>query len=85
VGKNARYPKGFRASLFILVTPLLGLRESSTWYSSTSRTVSGGLKFHCWRTDVTALELIIVPNNSGFTAALSNIVPETKTLLSPIN
>src|SRR5438094_9430569 len=24
--------------------------ESSTWYSSTSRTVSGGLKFHCWRT-----------------------------------
>src|SRR5207244_9678993 len=25
-GKNARYPKGFRASLFILVTPLLGLR-----------------------------------------------------------
>src|SRR5438105_15920219 len=23
--KNARYPKGFRASLFILVTPLLGL------------------------------------------------------------
>src|SRR5437899_980464 len=24
--KNARYPKGFRASLFILVTPLLGLR-----------------------------------------------------------
>src|SRR5213083_2578623 len=24
--------------------------ESSTWYSSTSRSVSGGLKFHCWRT-----------------------------------
>src|SRR5205823_6916330 len=24
--------------------------ESSTWYSSTSRIVSGGLKFHCWRT-----------------------------------
>ena len=26
MAKNARYPKGFRASLFILVTPLLGLR-----------------------------------------------------------
>src|SRR6266496_4484559 len=24
--------------------------ESSTLYSSTSRMVSGGLKFHCWRT-----------------------------------
>src|SRR5438477_9338467 len=28
-GKNARYPKGFRASLFILVTPLLGLRAAA--------------------------------------------------------
>ncbi len=27
--KNARYPKGFRASLFILVTPLLGLRVAA--------------------------------------------------------
>src|SRR2546429_9278835 len=29
---------------------ILETSESSTWYSSTSRTVSGGLKFHCWRT-----------------------------------
>ena len=27
--KNARYPKGFRASLFTLVTPLLGLRVAA--------------------------------------------------------
>src|SRR5204862_7252397 len=27
--KNARYPNGFRASLFILVIPLLGLRAAA--------------------------------------------------------
>src|SRR5439155_13593580 len=41
--KNARYPKGFRASLFILVTPLLGLRAAAVLSNIAPQTKNAAL------------------------------------------